>query len=149
VGFLFPAVGALVALALLDESASPATALALVSAVGFLILGPYAFLTGAISVDLGGKRGSSTAAGLADTAGYIGAFISGRYIGAVAQHQGWTAAMSFLAAVLAGTATVAIAYWYIHEHRRRTVNVQIDNEVADRQREKDFIGHSSRSDGQL
>lgn len=119
VAFLFPAVGALFALAYLDQSTDPTTALILISAVGFLILGPYAFLTGAISVDLGGKRGSSTAAGLADTAGYIGGIVSGRYIGALAQHRGWTAAMSFLAIVLAATAVVAIVYWYIHEHRRR------------------------------
>jgi OPA family glycerol-3-phosphate transporter-like MFS transporter len=122
--FLVPAVGALVALAFLEQSANPTMALVLISGVGFLILGPYAFLTGAISVDLGGKRGSSTAAGLADTAGYVGAYISGEYIGSMAQNRGWTAAMSFLAGVLAATAAIAIVYWYIHEHRHRPARAQ-------------------------
>jgi OPA family glycerol-3-phosphate transporter-like MFS transporter len=120
VAFLVPAVGALFALAFLEPSTDPTVALVLISAVGFLILGPYAFLAGAISVDLGGKRGSSTAAGLADTAGYVGGVISGQFIGSIAQNRGWTDAMSFLAVVLAATSVVAIVYWFVHEHRRKT-----------------------------
>lgn len=119
VAFLFPAVGALFALAHLDETASPAVALVLISTVGFLILGPYSFLTGAISVDLGGKRGSSTAAGLADGIGYLGGSVSLRLTGSLAQHQGWTSAMTFLAIVLAITGVVALLYWYVQEHRGR------------------------------
>ncbi len=115
--FLVPSIAALLGLAYLTEPANAFLPLVLISAIGFFILGPYTFLSGVISVDLGGKRGSSTAAGLADTAGYIGGIVSGRYIGALAQERGWTDAFVFLAIVLALTTSVAIAYWYLHEHR--------------------------------
>ncbi len=118
VAFLAPAVGALFTLAFLEESANPFVALALISLVGFLILGPYSFLTGAISIDLGGKRGSSTAAGIADGIGYLGGSFAVKHIATLAQHQGWTAAMSFLATVLAVTVGIALAYWFVHEHRQ-------------------------------
>jgi OPA family glycerol-3-phosphate transporter-like MFS transporter len=119
VAFLLPAVGALYALAFLDESTNPLMALVLISAIGFLILGPYSFLTGAISIDLGGKKGSSSAAGIADGIGYLGGSFAVRLIASFAQRQGWTVAMSFLATVLATTVVVALVYWYTHEFRNR------------------------------
>ncbi len=75
--------------------------LLLLSAVAFCVIGPYSLLAGAIAVELGGRRGSATAAGLIDTAGYIGAVLSGVAVGAVAQHSGWPAAFRLLAVVTA------------------------------------------------
>lgn len=121
--FLVPAVGALYGLGTLTQTESTWVPLALISAVGLLILGPYSFLTGALSVDFGGKRGSSTAAGLADTAGYLGGIVSGHYVGSIAQEQGWSAAMSFLAYILAATTVVAVVYWFVHERRLPRVEV--------------------------
>lgn len=115
--FLVPSIAALLGLAYVTDPGTTWLPLILISAIGFFILGPYTFLSGVISVDLGGKRGSSTAAGLADTAGYIGSIISGQYIGSLAQNRGWTGAFVFLAIVLALTTGVAVAYWYLHEHR--------------------------------
>jgi OPA family glycerol-3-phosphate transporter-like MFS transporter len=116
--FLLPSTAALLGLAFMTHPGSVALPLLLISAVGFFILGPYTFLTGAVSVDLGGKRGSATAAGLADTAGYIGSYLSGKFIGSIADTRGWTSAFLFLAMVLAVTTVIAAGYWYFHEHRR-------------------------------
>src|SRR5262249_3766151 len=46
-------------------------ALALVATVAFLLIGPYSFLAGAISLDFGGKRGGATACGIIDGVGYL------------------------------------------------------------------------------
>jgi len=122
--FLVPSIAALFGLAYMTNPGSAWLPLVLISAIGFFILGPYTFLSGVISVDLGGKRGSSTAAGLADTAGYIGGIVSGRYIGALADNRGWTDAFVFLAIVLAATTLVALFYWYFQEHRRPALVAQ-------------------------
>ena len=113
--FLIPAVFVLFALASMDASTSATLQLVLISLTGLLILGPYALLSGAISVDLGGKTGSASAAGLADTAGYVGGMASGWGVGAIATKWGWSGAFSFLAVVLAITAALAVVYWYVHE----------------------------------
>ena len=115
--FLLPSVFGLLALSRLQPGVSPWLALGLISLIGFLMLGPYAFLTGVISVDLGGKKGSATAAGLADTVGYIGGIASGYWVGRLAERHGWSTAFGFLAAVLAATTLAALIYWYVHEHR--------------------------------
>ena len=115
--FLIPAAFVLFLLASLDETAPPLLGLALISLTGLLILGPYALLTGAVSIDLGGKKGSASAAGLADTAGYLGGMVSGWGIGAIATRAGWSGAFSFLAVILAMTAALSVAYWYVHEIR--------------------------------
>lgn len=116
--FLLPSVAALFGLAFWSGSGGVWVPLILISAIGFLILGPYSFLSGSISVDLGGKRGSATAAGLADTAGYLGGAASLQYVGALAESHGWAGAFTFLAIALAITTVVALAYWYFHEHRK-------------------------------
>src|SRR5262249_14900742 len=51
---------------------SQTVAVSLVTLVAFLIMGPYSFLSGAISLDFGGKQGSGTASGLIDGVGYLG-----------------------------------------------------------------------------
>src|SRR5262249_6147955 len=79
----------LLALARIDRASGTATGLALVAAVAFLLIGPYSLLAGAMAMDLGGKRGSATAAGLIDTAGYAGGVLSGYFVGALAQAGGW------------------------------------------------------------
>src|SRR5262249_14310150 len=82
--------------------AGPATrtsALVLVGAVAFLILGPYSFLTGAISLDFGGKEGSGTACGLIDGVGYLGGVISGGGMAQISGRYGWSGAFVLLAVI--------------------------------------------------
>src|SRR5262245_23185391 len=98
------------------------TGLVLLGAVAFLLIGPYSLLAGAMAIDLGGRRGSATAAGLIDSAGYLGGVLSGWAVGALAERAGWAAAFRALAMVAAGAAAAAVVYWILQrrgsEHRR-------------------------------
>jgi OPA family glycerol-3-phosphate transporter-like MFS transporter len=116
--FLALLVAALFGLSKLSPGSGALVPLALTSVISFALLGPYSFLTGVLSLDFGGKRGSSTAAGLADTAGYLGAIISGYGVGAIADEHGWSAAFATLGAVAVITLAAAALYWYLHDVRR-------------------------------
>lgn len=121
--------GAVMAIALL-LSVIPLTAMSIIKSgqesllptilaalVAFLVIGPYSFLAGAIAMDLGGKRGSSTASGLIDGAGYLGGTFSGYFIGVLAEKQGWGVAFGALAVCSALTAVAAFIYWGQEQRR--------------------------------
>ncbi|HXG90373.1 MAG TPA: MFS transporter [Vicinamibacterales bacterium] len=78
-----------------------------VGGIALLLIGPYSLLAGAIALELGGKRGAATAAGLIDTAGYTGALLSGIAVGAVADAWGWGASLRLLGAVTVAASVVA------------------------------------------
>ena len=84
--------------------------LVMVSVGDFLMMGPYSFLAGACALDLGGKEGSSTAAGLLDSVGYFGASLSGYPIAVLAQRLGWNAVFISLAVVALITLASAVFY---------------------------------------
>jgi OPA family glycerol-3-phosphate transporter-like MFS transporter len=90
---------------------------ALVTLVGFLMIGPYSYLAGAISLDFGGKQGSATASGLIDGAGYLGGVFAGNSFATISVMFGWKGAFATLSGVslLSGLA----AAFYLH-HQRRT-----------------------------
>jgi sugar phosphate permease len=80
------------------------------------MIGPYGFLTNVISLDLGGKCGSATAAGIVDCIGYLGAIFSGWAIGSMVERTGsWKIAFLTLAGVAVVTAIATLAYWLVHE----------------------------------
>jgi len=83
----------------------------LVSLSAFLLMGPYSFFAGAISLDMGGKQGSSTAAGFMDGLGYVGATLSTYGVGALADAFGWGASFIALAVVAALVLAAAFVYW--------------------------------------
>ncbi|AMV29782.1 Regulatory protein UhpC [Gemmata sp. SH-PL17] len=85
-------------------------ALALIGAVALFLLAPYTFCSGVLAVKLGGQRGGSTAAGIIDTAGYLGATLAGSGIGRISQHYGWGTAFGALAGVAALTMLVATVF---------------------------------------
>lgn len=116
--FLGVLVVVLFGLASLKPESGATVPLLLTSIVSFALLGPYSFLTGVLSLDFGAKRGSSTAAGLADTAGYLGAIISGYGVGAIAEQHGWAGAFHTLGTIAAVTFAAAALYWYMHDVRR-------------------------------
>lgn len=112
---LVPLVAILGIMGSIREPGGAVLPLVLISAAAILMIGPYSFLAGAISLDLGGKVGSSTTAGLIDAAGYLGAIASGIGIGSLAQRAGWDAAFGSLAIVALVTVGATIAYWRFQE----------------------------------
>jgi len=100
-----------------SDAASPWIVLTLICLVSFFLMAPYTFLSGVMAVELGGKRGSSTAAGLIDSAGYFGAVISGWGIAKIATDRGWSAAFAFLAGVSVLTGVAGLIYWFCHENQ--------------------------------
>ncbi|MFN7995195.1 MAG: MFS transporter [Bryobacteraceae bacterium] len=88
----------------------------LVGLVGFLVIGPYSYLAGAIALDFGGKHGSATSSGIIDGIGYLGGILAGDSMARISVTFGWTGA--FMA--LAGTSLLssAAAGLYLAGQRR-------------------------------
>jgi len=83
----------------------------LVSAVAFLTIGPYSFLAGAMSLDFGGKQGVSTASGVIDGIGYLGAVLAGDAMARISIAFGWGGFFIVLAGVALLTSVAAAVYW--------------------------------------
>lgn len=98
--------------------ASQWTPVILVTLVGFLLLGPYSYLAGAMSLDFGGKRGSATAAGIIDGVGYLAGWLSGDTVARVTVAFGWKNAFLALAAAAFLTTLVALVL-AIHQRFQR------------------------------
>lgn len=105
----------LLAMGRLQPGGGTVAPLVLVSTAAFLMIGPYAFLGGAISLDLGGRHGSATAAGLVDCAGYIGGVLSGWAMGRLTAHVGWYAVFGTMAGAGVLAVAAAVFYWIRHE----------------------------------
>jgi OPA family glycerol-3-phosphate transporter-like MFS transporter len=107
------AIATLLALALLDTGSSRHTAVALVAGTGFLLIGPYSYLAGALSLDFGGKQGSAAAAGIIDGVGYLGGALAGGGVARLAAAFGWSGA--FLALAGGAGATAASAWLFLQD----------------------------------
>ena len=113
---------ALFALGYMDFRGSTALPVLLVTSVGFFMIGPYAFLAGAISLDFGGKCGSGTASGLIDGVGYLGGVLAGDTIARVSVAYGWRGAFAMLGYGTLATGVVAAAYLF---SQMRAVHVEL------------------------
>lgn len=102
-------------LATINVAGKPVLALTLLSLVAFFLMAPYSFLSGVMAIDLGGKRGCSTVAGLVDSAGYLGAILSGHTVGMIAQYYGWKMAFGGLAGICCTAIIAGFMYWRIQE----------------------------------
>jgi OPA family glycerol-3-phosphate transporter-like MFS transporter len=89
----------------------------LVAIAGFMLLGPYSYLAGAMSLDFGGQRGSATAAGIIDGFGYLAGWLSGDTVARIAVDFGWRRAFICLAGVSLLTALVAVVLT-VHQRNR-------------------------------
>jgi OPA family glycerol-3-phosphate transporter-like MFS transporter len=116
-------VAALGLLGTYKSSGGSAIPLLLISAVSLFMMAPYSFLSGVMALDLGGKQGSSTAAGFIDSAGYLSGIVSGLGIAALAERSGWNAAFGALAGVAVLMALTAAVYWLLHERRTMSASV--------------------------
>ena len=91
----------------------------LVGLVGFLMLGPYSYLAGAISLDLGGKQGGATACGLIDGVGYLGGILAGGSVARLSVEYGWHGAFKALAGVALLSSVGAAMFLYLQRSRVR------------------------------
>ena len=91
--------GTLLVLALGGFGGSRMAPVVLVTLIAFLLLGPYSYLAGAISLDFGGKQGSATASGLIDGVGYLGGVLAGNSVASISVMWGWKGAFAALSAV--------------------------------------------------
>ncbi|UKJ08166.1 MFS transporter [Solitalea lacus] len=98
--------------------------LVLISAIGLLLLGPYSLLAGAISLDLGGKKGASTASGIIDAVGYTGGTLTVWLTGVTAEHQGWSDAFKLLAVLAIISALAALVFYW---RKERIPNSLVDD----------------------
>jgi sugar phosphate permease len=89
---------------------SRVVSIALVTLVGFLIIGPYSYFAGAIALDLGGKKGSGTTSGIIDGVGYLGGILAGDTIARLSIAYGWRGAFTILAVVVWLSSIVAFFY---------------------------------------
>lgn len=112
---LVPLIPVLTVMGFVDLSPYPWMPPVLISAAAFLMIGPYSFLAGAISLDLGGKMGSSTTTGVVDSVGYFGGIVSGIGVGAVAEQAGWELVFSLMAALAVFTSLAAWMYTRMQE----------------------------------
>ncbi|WP_165228589.1 phosphonate degradation HD-domain oxygenase [Aquisphaera insulae] len=103
----------LLTLALGDFGKSPVGPIAIVTAVAFCLLGPYSYLAGAISLDLGGKHGGATASGFVDMAGYLGGAFAGWGLARTSLDIGWRGVFALLAGVAWASAAVALIYLFM------------------------------------
>ena len=83
----------------------------LTALVAFLMIGPYSYLAGAISLDFGGKRGSATVSGVIDGCGYLGGVLAGDSMARISVAYGWRGAFVVLAAVCWVLSLAAAVYW--------------------------------------
>jgi OPA family glycerol-3-phosphate transporter-like MFS transporter len=93
--------------------------LILISLVGLLVLGPYSFLAGAMSLDMGGRKGAATASGLMDAVGYVGGTLAVWLTGRLAERSGWNSAFIVLATIAAFTAVAAFIYYLTQERKNK------------------------------
>jgi OPA family glycerol-3-phosphate transporter-like MFS transporter len=100
-----------------DFGGSQTAPVALVTLVAFVMMGPYSYLAGAISLDIGGKHGSATASGIIDCAGYLGGVLAGNSVAGISVAWGWKGAFAALAAV--GLISTIAAGLYLSELRRQ------------------------------
>jgi sugar phosphate permease len=89
----------------------------LVALAGFMLLGPYSYLAGAMSLDFGGRRGSATAAGIIDGFGYLAGWLSGDTVARIEVAFGWSRAFLCLAGVSLFTALVALVLTVYQRNR--------------------------------
>jgi OPA family glycerol-3-phosphate transporter-like MFS transporter len=95
-------------LAQVPRHGTPWLPVALVALVGFLLMGPYSYLAGAMSMDFGGEKGSATAAGIIDGVGYLAGVLSGDTMARITVLYGWRNAFVALAVTCLLTAMVAL-----------------------------------------
>ena len=104
--------GALLVLAYANFGGSSTGPVWLTALIGFLMIGPYSYFAGAMSLDFGGKQGSATASGFIDGIGYLGGVLAGDSMARISVAWGWSGAFAVLAGV-AFLSSIAAGFYAI------------------------------------
>jgi MFS transporter, OPA family, glycerol-3-phosphate transporter len=120
-------------MAVINVTGRPFLAMALLAVTSFFLIAPYSYLSGVMALDLGGKRGSATAAGLIDGAGYVGGIASGWGIAKIAGRYQWSGVFLSLAGVCCLTLVVAVAYLILSE-RAKSAHLAAQNTESEESR---------------
>ena len=108
---------ALVVLAMIHRGAMATTApIVLIGVVAFCLLGPYAYLGGAMALDFGCKAAPALASGIIDGVGYLGAVFAGVGGAKVAVAFGWRGLFAMLA-IIATAGAIGAGALYVMERR--------------------------------
>jgi OPA family glycerol-3-phosphate transporter-like MFS transporter len=102
--------GVLSVMALGEFGGSKMAPVALVALVALAMMAPYSYLSGAISLDFGGKQGSASASGIIDGTGYLGGVLAGNSVAQVSVMWGWKGVFGVLAGVSLLSAVAAGVY---------------------------------------
>lgn len=89
----------------------PLGAAGIIGLAGLFLLGPYSLLAGAITLDVAGKRGAATTAGIVDGVGYVGASLAAIVLGSVSKRHGWSAAFDVIAGVTVVALVLTASWW--------------------------------------
>lgn len=79
-----------------------------IALIGFLSYGPYSLLAGVLAVEIGGREGIGTVAGLVDSSGYLATVFAGHYFGHLIDTGGYERAFHVLAFVTLGAAVLCL-----------------------------------------
>ena len=79
--------------------------------MGFLTYAPDSLISGTAAVDFGTKKGASTASGLVNGAGSIGAIVGGTLPGLVLEQWGWQGVFTLLAAAVLAASLLLLPKW--------------------------------------
>ena len=107
---------ALLVLACADFGSSATGPVLLTALIGFVMIGPYSYFAGAMSLDFGGKQGSATASGFIDGIGYLGGVLAGDSMARISVAWGWSGAFAVLAGV-AFLSSIAAGFYAIAGNR--------------------------------
>jgi sugar phosphate permease len=88
----------------------------LIGTVAFCLLGPYAYLGGAMALDFGGKAAAALASGIIDGVGYLGAVFAGVGGAKLAVTFGWRGLFANLA-VIGAVGALGAGVLYAMERR--------------------------------
>jgi OPA family glycerol-3-phosphate transporter-like MFS transporter len=110
---------ALLVLGFANFGSSTMVPVMLTALIGFLMIGPYSYFAGAMSLDFGGKQGSATASGFIDGIGYLGGVLAGGSIASISVKWGWSGAFVVLAGVAILSSIAAGAYLRTQHHTQR------------------------------
>ncbi len=92
----------------------PATRLSLslsLMLIGLLLFGPDSIVSGTAAIDFGTKKGASTAAGIINSMGSVGAIVGGTIPGLLLERWGWNGVFSFLGILLFIAGSILIPKW--------------------------------------